>query len=81
MHDVAQVLEQPHPLCVVGKDSSVEHVRIRQDDVPSLTDCFSGIAWSIPVAGEYSETVVEPVRQVLQFSQLVLGKRFGREQI
>src|ERR1700730_5838200 len=41
--DVAQVLEEPHPLCVVRKDSGVKHVRIRQDDLPTLPNCFSRI--------------------------------------
>ena len=62
-HDVAQVLEQAHPFCVVRQDSGVQHVRVGQDDMSAFPNCFSCIAWRIAVIREHSETVVEPFRK------------------
>ena len=59
----------------------MQHVRIRQNNVSALPNCFSRITRSIAVVREHSETVVEPFRQILQFSQLILGKCFGWEQV
>jgi hypothetical protein len=59
-HDVTQVLEKAHPFRVVGQDSGVQHVRIREDDVSALSNRFSRVTWGIAVVGEYSKTVVQP---------------------
>lgn len=66
---------------MVRKNAGVQHVRIGQYNVPALPNCFSRIAPSVAVVREYAETVVETFGQILQFSQLILGQRFGWEQI
>src|SRR5438309_7709540 len=80
-HDETQVLEQAHPFCVVRQNASVQHVRIRQDDVSTFANRFSGIIRGIAVIRKYSETVIKPFRQVSQFGQLILGERLGRKQV
>jgi hypothetical protein len=79
--DVAQVLEEPHPLCMVRKDSGVQYVRIRQDDVPALWNRFSAVTGCVAVICEYSKTVVEAFRKILQLGQLILGKHLGWKQM
>src|SRR5205807_2726282 len=49
--------------------------------MPALPNRFSGIARSVAVISEHSETVVEAFREILQFSQLILSQRFGWKQI
>ncbi len=73
-HDITQVLEQAHPFCVVRENAGVQHVGIRQDNVPALSNRLSRITWSIAVVREYAEPVVKAFRQLLQFSQLILSR-------
>ena len=65
-HDIAQVLEQPNPFCVVRKDSGMQHVRIGQHDVPAFPNCFPRITGGVAVIREHSETVAEAPREILQ---------------
>ena len=62
---------------MVRQDASVQHVRIRQDDVAAFPNCFSRIARSIAVVREHSESVVEAFRQILQFGELILSQSLG----
>ena len=66
---------------MVGQNARVQHVRICQNKVSSLPDCFSRVARSVAVVRKQSETVIESFREILQFSQLILGKCFGREKV
>ena len=79
--DVAQVLEQAHPFGVVRQNASVQHVRIGQDDVPTLADRLARIARGVAIIGEHTEAVIEPGAQIVQLRQLVLGEGFRRKQI
>ena len=65
-HDVAQVFKRAGPFGVVRQDSGVQHVRIGQDHVPALANCFARVAGRIAVVGKNSEAVVEPRRQIVQ---------------
>src|SRR5437016_1867804 len=68
--DVAEILEQTHPFCVVWQDPSVQHVGIRQDNLAAFPNCFSRVTRSIAVVREHSESIVEAFRQILQFVEL-----------
>ena len=50
--DVAQVLEELHPLGVVRQDAGVQHVRVRDDDVPGLAHLAARVAGRVAVVGE-----------------------------
>src|SRR5579884_2929069 len=66
---------------MVGEDAGVQHVRVRQDDMPAFSNRFARIARSVAVIGEHAETVVETSGEVLKFSQLILSEGFGWKQI
>ena len=80
-HDVAQILEQPLPARVVRQDSGVQHVRIRQHDVPALANRLARVGGRIAVVGEDAEAIVETRGQVVQLGELILRERFGREKV
>jgi len=80
-HHVLQILEELHPLGVVGEDPGVEHVRIRDDHVPGGADGRPGLRRRVAVIGEGLELDVHLAGQPLELGELVLGERFGREQV
>ena len=50
-YDIPQVLEKLCPSGVMGQDSGMEHVRIREDHVGALPDRFAGILRSVAIVG------------------------------
>jgi len=80
-HDIAQILEQARPARVVRQNSRVQHVRIRQDDVPLLADGLAGIARRVAVIREDAKPVFEPLVQVVELGELILRQRLGRKKI
>ena len=80
-HDVAEVLEEPHPLRVVGKDAAVQHVRVGDHDV-------AGGAHRPPRGGRRVAVVAEDARaelhrldQRVQLRELILRERLRREEV
>jgi hypothetical protein len=47
----------------------------------ALPDRFAGVAGRVPVVGEDAKSIVEPRGQVVEFGELILGERLGREKI
>ena len=54
-HDVAEVLEEVHPLGVVGQDPRVEHVRIGEDEVGPGAHRAPRVLRRVPVVREHAE--------------------------
>ena len=80
-HDVSQILEQPRPARVVRQNSGVQHVRIGQYDVAFFADGFARVAGRVAVVGKDAESVVEPLIQIVNFRQLILGQGLGGKKI
>ncbi len=80
-HDVAQILEESCPARVVRQNPRVQHVRIREHNVPLLPDGFARIAGRVAVIGENAEAILEALIQVVQLGELVLRKRLRGEEI
>jgi len=78
---VAEVLEQLHPLRVVGQDAGVEHVRIRDHDVPRRADDPPDVAGGVAVVGVRLDVHIQRFHQPVQLRYLVLRERLGREQV
>ena len=79
--DILQVLEQARPFRVMRQDARVQHVGIRENDVPVLADGSPRVGRRIAVIREYAKSISQFVPQVLQLRQLVLGQRFGGKDI
>jgi hypothetical protein len=77
--DVAQVLEELHPLGVVGQDPLMKHVGVGHDHVGAGPDRLAGIARSISVVGERADVGPQRLHDGVQLGELVLGERLGRE--
>ena len=48
-HDVSQPLEHRCPARVIGQNSAVKHVWIRQDDSGAITGRLARIAWCVAI--------------------------------
>jgi hypothetical protein len=79
--DVTEVFKQADPSSVVRKDSSMEHIRIREHYMAPLSDRSSGVAGGVPVVREDSELIFKSLSQFVQLRKLILRQRFRREQI
>ena len=64
-HDIAQVLEQPHPLGVVRQDSGVQHVRVRQDDMSALPYRLARVLRRVAIVGEDPKPVIETLGEIV----------------
>src|SRR5207244_12630504 len=58
-YDVLQVLEQAHPLGVVGQHAGVQHVGVGYDDVPGGADQLAGVGGRVAVVGVGLDVAVE----------------------
>ena len=54
---------------------------ICQDNMSALPNCLARVTRRIAVVGEDTKAVIEPLGEVVQFGQLVLGQSFGWEQV
>jgi hypothetical protein len=79
--DVAEVLEQLHPLRVVREDPLVEHVGVRDDDVGAGADRLARVLRRVAVVGEGADVGAEGLDGRVQLGELVLGERLGREEV
>jgi hypothetical protein len=79
--DVLEVLEQLHPLRVVGEDPGVEHVGICDDDVARGADRGARLRWRVAVVGEGLELDLHLGREPLELRELVLRERLRREEV
>src|SRR5438270_10669574 len=80
-YDIAEILEQASPSGVMRQNSGVQHVRIREHNVPFFTDGFARVARSVAVISENAEAIVQTLIQIVQLGKLILCKRLGREEI
>src|SRR5882672_1755669 len=74
-NDEPQVLEELHPLRVMGEDPGVEHVRVRDDDVTGAADGRAYGGWRVAVVGVGLEIDVDVLREALELGELVLRER------
>ena len=79
--DELEVLENLPPPRMVRENASMQHVRIRDDDVPPRADRAAGIRRGVTVVGEASHRHIERAHGALQTGHLVLAERLGREQV
>ena len=54
-YDVPQIFEQPRPACVMRQNSRVQHVRVRQDNVPLFPNRFSRIVRRVAVVCKHAK--------------------------
>ena len=80
-HDVLQVLEQLHPLGVVGQDPGVEHVGVGYDHVSGAADRGSHRGRRVAVVGVGRQVDVHVSRLALQLGELVLRQGLRREDV
>jgi len=80
-HDVAQVLEELHPLRVMRKDPGVEHVRVRDDDVTGAADRGAHRGRRVAVVRVGLEVDVDVLREPLELRELVLSERLRGEDV
>jgi hypothetical protein len=78
---VAQVLEELHPLRVVGEDPRVEHVGVRDHDVAGLADLPARFAGGVAVVGEGLDVGAERRDEAVQLLHLVLRERLRRKEV
>ena len=79
-HDVAEVLEEVHPLRVVRQDPRVEHVRVGEDEVGPRAHRAPRVLRRVAVVGEHAE-VGQALGELGELGELVLGERLGGEEI
>ena len=79
--DVAEVLEQLHPLRVVRQDARVQHVRVRDDDVARLAHLATRIARRVAVVRERADIDAQVRDEAVQLLHLVLRQRLCREEV
>ncbi len=83
--DEAEVLEQADPLGVMRQDPRVQHVGVREHHLRPRADRAPRVLGRVAVVGEHAEVeagrLVEDLRQAVEFGQLILGQRLGREEI
>ena len=80
-HNVAEVLEELHPLGVVGEDARVEHVRVRDDDVSSAANRRAHRGRGVAVVRVGLEIDIDILRESLKLGELILGERLRREDV
>jgi hypothetical protein len=80
-HHVAQVLEQLHPLRVVGQDPLVQHVRVGDHHVRPRPDRLARVLRSVAVVGERADLGPHGLDHSIELGQLVLGEGLGREEV
>ncbi len=79
-HDVAQVLEELHPLGVVRQDALVQHVGVGDHDVRARADRLARVLRRVPVVGERADVRPDRLDHRVELGQLVLGQRLrGKE--
>ena len=80
-HDEPQVLKKGHPFCMVGEDSRVEHVGVRDDHIPLRPNGRARIGWRVAVVGERGHGLLDEVDEVLKLKHLILGKGLRGKEI
>ncbi len=80
-HHVAQVLEELHPLRVVGQDPLVQHVGVRHHDVGPGPDRLPRVLRGVPVVGERPDVGPDRLDHPVELRELVLGQRLRREEV
>ena len=79
--DELQVLEQLEPLRVVRKDRRVEHVRVRDDDLPGGPHDAADVGRRVAVVGVRLQADVGRIGQGAQLHELVRRQRLGGEEV
>ena len=80
-HDIPQVFKQLDPLRVVRQNPAVQHIRVRHDDMPCLSNRLSRRAGRIAVIGIRLDINAHRLNQLIQFADLIGRERFRREEV
>ncbi len=80
-HHVFQVLEQLHPLGVVGQYALVQHVRVGDHHVPRLPDGRPGGGGGVAVVGVGLDVRAGVLDHGVKLRHLVAGERLGGKQV
>ena len=59
----------------------MQHVRIREHEMPFFANCFARIPRRVSVVGEDTKGVFEKSIQIVKLSELILREGFRRKQI
>src|SRR5262249_38230680 len=80
-NDVAQIFEEACPTRVVRKDANMQHVRICKNHIALFANGFARVNRYVAIINENAERIVEPLVQVVEFSELILRERFRKKEI
>ena len=80
-HHVLEVRKELLPLCMVGKDPRVEHVGVRNDNVPLPADRLAGVVGGVPVLGVRLDVRFHLADQAVDLVHLILGEGLSREEV
>jgi hypothetical protein len=80
-HHEPKIFEEGNPFRVVREDARVEHIGIRDDNIPFGSDGLPGILRCISIIRAGGDRLLKPSDHALEFNHLVLRKGFGRKEI
>ena len=80
-HDVLQVFKQLDPFGVMRQNTAVQHIGIRDDNVPRLAHRLAGRSRRIPVVGIGFDIDADFLDHVVKLADLIGGKRFCRKNV
>ena len=80
-HHVLEVRKELLPFRMVGEDPGVEHIRVRNDNVPLPADRLAGVVGGVPIVGIGLDVRLHLADQAVDLVHLVLGKGLGREKV
>ena len=79
--DIFQVFKELDPLGVMGKNAGMQHIGIGDHNMACLPDRFACSTGRIPVVRVGLDIRTGELNEIIEFIDLVRGKRLGREQI
>src|SRR4030042_1326164 len=80
-HHKFQILEESHPLRMMGKNARMKHIRVGDHNISLGANGLSGILRGISIISESGHRFSDPLNQVLELEHLVLGKGFCWKEI
>ena len=78
---VFERFEQLRPLCVVREDGRMQHVRVREHDMPGRANRPPRVRRCVAIVSKRTYVRASFRNQAVQLVELVLGERLGWEQV
>jgi len=78
---VLQVLEELHPLGVMGQDALVQHVGVGDHDVRLAADGLARVLRGVAVVGEGGDVLAESLDGGVELGELILREGLGGEEV